>query len=83
MNQIEGPNLLEYAEDAAKMDIEPMVVDQKEINMATHYLGKLLGELLTGPQVKSGSVIPSHCGGHASPGKLENPIPVIKSYCSG
>ena len=41
---------------------------------------KLLEGPLTGPQAKSGPVIPSHCGGHVSPGKLKNPEPSVKDH---
>ena len=30
------------------------------------------------PWVKCGPVIPSHCGGHVSPGKLKNSVPAVK-----
>ena len=42
--------------------------------------GKLLGGLLAGPNVKQGPVIPSHCGEHVSPEKLNNPVPTVKSH---
>ena len=41
--------------------------------------GKLLEGPLAGPQVKSGPVIPSHCG-HVSPGKLKTPEPSVKDH---
>ena len=43
-------------------------------------IGKLLGRPLTGPQVKSGPVIPSHCGEHVSPGKFKNSVPTEKNH---
>ena len=39
-----------------------------------------LGGPLTGPDVKQGPVIPSHCGEHVSPGKLNNPVPTVKNH---
>ena len=36
--------------------------------------GKLMGGTLADPQVKHVPVIPSHCGGHMSPGKLKHPL---------
>ena len=42
--------------------------------------GKLLGGPLAGPDVKQGPVIPSHCGEHVSPGKLNNPVPTVKNH---
>ena len=41
---------------------------------------KLLGRPHAGPKVKSGPVIPSHCGEHVSPGKLKNPVPTVKNH---
>ena len=43
-------------------------------------IGKLLEGPLTGPRTKSGTVIPSHFGGHVSPGKLKNPEPSVKGH---
>ena len=37
-------------------------------------------EPLVGPDVKQGPVIPSHCGEHVSPGKLNNPVPTVKNH---
>ena len=37
MTHIEGPNLLDYEEDAAKANSEPMNVNQLETNKATLY----------------------------------------------
>ena len=43
-------------------------------------LGSSLGGTLAGPHVKCGLVIPSHYGGHTSPEKPENLLPVIKNH---
>ena len=37
MTKTEGMNLLDYVEDAAKADTEPMNTDQQKISNATHY----------------------------------------------
>ena len=37
MTQVEGPNLLDYAENVVKVNTGPMNVDQQETNKATHY----------------------------------------------
>ena len=43
-------------------------------------LGNSLGGGLRGPHAKRGPVIPSHYGEHASPGKLKNPVPIVKNH---
>lgn len=39
MAKIDGLNLLDYIEDAAKADIGPKNVDHQETKKATHYHG--------------------------------------------
>ena len=47
MTQIEGPNILDYAEDETKANIEPMHVDKKGNLLSS---GNFLGDLLQAPK---------------------------------
>ena len=53
--------------------------DNKRQTRQPDTTGKLLGGPLAGLDVKQGPVIPSHCGEHVSPGKLNNPVPTVKN----
>ena len=61
-----------HVEGVAKADIESMNTKQtKRQTRQPDTIGKLLEWPLTGPKAKGCPVIPSHCGGHVSPGKLK------------
>ena len=83
MTKIEGLSLLDYVEDVSKADIGTMNMDQQETNKPTHYHWENPWGPLSGPQVKCGPIIPSHCGGHTTLGKLESIACCKKPYCSG
>ena len=76
MAKIKSINFLDYVEGMAKVDIGPMNTEQQKDRQGNPIpLGNSLRGPLTGPQVKCGPVISSHCGGHVSPGKFKNPEP--------
>ena len=78
---MKGLDLLDHIENMAKVGIEPININQQETNKATSYHWATPWGPLTGLQVKHGSVIPSHCEGHISPGKLKkNLVSVVKYY---
>ena len=64
----------------AKADIRLMTVDNKRQKRPPDNTGKFLGGPLTGPNIKQGPVIPSHCGEHVLPGKLDNPVSTVKNH---
>ena len=68
MTKIEGLTLLDYIEDVAKANIVPMNVAQKRQTRQPVTIEKLLG-----------GVSYSYSGGHASPWKFKNPVPVVKT----
>ena len=55
-----------------------MLIDKRQDSLVQ--LGNSLQGASGGPRVKCGPVIPSHCGGHVSPGKLKNPEPSVKDH---
>ena len=67
-------NLLYYMGSVAKANIWSINVDQWKTDKVTWYHK----EPPWGPQVKRDIFIPSHCGGHVSPGKFKNPLPAVK-----
>ena len=79
MAEREGLDLLDFVKDVAKANIGPMNVDQQKIDKASQYYWETPWEASRSPpQVKHDPVIPSHCGGHVTPGKLKNPLPAVK-----
>ena len=64
----------------AKADIGTMNAYQQKRDKAINTIGKQLEGLIEGPQAKSGTVIPCHCGGHISPGKLNKSKAFFKNH---
>ena len=81
MRKMENLNLMDYIEDAAKVGIGLMNVDQQETNMATHYHS----ETPWGTSCRSlGKMWSGHCQSlwrkHSPPKKkLKNSGPVVKN----
>ena len=65
--------------DVEKADIGQMNVDQQEIDKVTRYHQETQWGPLAGPHGECGPVISSYCGKHVLSGKLEGPIPAVKS----
>ena len=55
-----------------------MLIDKRQDSLVQ--LGNSLQGASGGPRVKCGPVIPSHCGGHVSPGKSKNSVPAVKNH---
>ena len=69
-----------YVGGVAKDDIGPMNVGQQKTDKATQYYQETTWETSQRLTCQRRSSHYSHCGEHVSPGKLNNPVPTVKTH---
>ena len=79
MTKVGDLSLQVYVGDAVRLTlVQRMQVNNRQTRQPDT-IGKLLEGPLTGPQAKSGPVIPSYSGKCVSPRKLKTPMSAVKS----